>query len=266
MDWSAIAQAGAGIVGGLVSGLGSRRRAGRQFRHNKALAEYSFDRQKEMWDEQWRRETEYNSPLAQMGRLKQAGINPHMAYAKGGATNTAQTGSLPEYRQEANDVGMSGGEVLGGVLSNYLSQQSVIADVRKKKAQASQEEINAEILAEGLQTKKRTEWERTQNKYLEEKQKSGTLYGDTGKGLSRYQRGMQLDLEFKELQNLVAKSQKHLNEITASNLITNDQLVEMQTQVAKAQFDFLKSDWFKELPPAIKATFMALANKLAGVK
>lgn len=264
---SQIVSSAGGIVGGLVGGIGSRRRAGRQFRHNKKLAEYSFDRQKEMWEYAFDKEAAYNSPLAQMGRMKEAGINPHMGFAGGSAQNTQTAGALPQYNQEANDVGPSGGEIFGGLIQNFLNHQMALTQLRKDKAQARQEEANADILEEGLSTKKRTEWERTQNEYNRTKQEGRMRYGDRGKGmLSRYEEGIDLDNQIKGLQTLVMKSQKALNEITASNLITNDQLVEIQTQVAKAQFDFLKTDWFKELPPSIKAVFMALASKMAGLK
>lgn len=37
----------------------------------------------------WQRQNEYDLPINQMARLKEAGINPHLAYMKGGISNTS---------------------------------------------------------------------------------------------------------------------------------------------------------------------------------
>lgn len=37
----------------------------------------------------WERQNEYDLPINQMARLKEAGINPHLAYMKGGISNTS---------------------------------------------------------------------------------------------------------------------------------------------------------------------------------
>lgn len=59
---------------------------------NKELAQYQYSKDLEMWN----RGNEYNSPSAQMSRLKQAGLNPNLVYGSGVTGNTAA--NLPKYQ------------------------------------------------------------------------------------------------------------------------------------------------------------------------
>lgn len=57
-----------------------------------ASAYYNYKAQKEATDwskEQYYHNLDYNRPINQMARLAEAGINPHMAYAKGTINNVA---------------------------------------------------------------------------------------------------------------------------------------------------------------------------------
>lgn len=54
---------------------------------NLAAKEYEFDRNVEMWNMQ----NEYNSPAAQMERLKAAGLNPNLMYSMGNAGNAGSS-------------------------------------------------------------------------------------------------------------------------------------------------------------------------------
>lgn len=58
---------------------------------NRSLAEYSYAQDQLQWD----RSNEYNSPAAQMARLKEAGLNPNLIYGggSGGAAGTASSSS-----------------------------------------------------------------------------------------------------------------------------------------------------------------------------
>lgn len=66
-----------GIAGGVI-----------QNRHQLKL-----QREQQNWNlQQWNRQNEYNHPLQQMSRLKEAGLNPHLIYGSnaGGAAGTAE--------------------------------------------------------------------------------------------------------------------------------------------------------------------------------
>ncbi|AXH76462.1 MAG: DNA pilot protein [Microviridae sp.] len=68
---------------------------------NRELAEYQYSKDLEMWN----KGNIYNSPTAQMERLREAGLNPNLVYGNGATGNMA--GSLPQYhspKQEYNYV------------------------------------------------------------------------------------------------------------------------------------------------------------------
>jgi len=75
-----------GAIGGVASIIGQERAN----KANQRMAEY----QNQQNLQQWNRQNQYNSPTQQMQRLKEAGINPNMAYAKGTINNT--TSSSPK--------------------------------------------------------------------------------------------------------------------------------------------------------------------------
>lgn len=57
---------------------------------NKQLAEYSYSKDLEMWN----RQNDYNSPLSQMNRYKEAGLNPNLIYGQGTSGNAS---TMPKY-------------------------------------------------------------------------------------------------------------------------------------------------------------------------
>ena len=83
--------AGASLLGNAVSNIFGGSQAKKQRRHQRRLAEHSYSRDLEMWN----RQNAYNHPKAQMSRLKEAGINPHMVHGSGQVANTA--GQMPKY-------------------------------------------------------------------------------------------------------------------------------------------------------------------------
>lgn len=71
---------------GLIGALGSIASTAMQNKANRELAQYSFDMQRQMIQEQ----NEYNSPAAQMQRYKEAGLSPNLMF--GGIDSGSQNG------------------------------------------------------------------------------------------------------------------------------------------------------------------------------
>lgn len=67
----------------------------RQYKYAMRLADAEFQRNYQMWQEM----NAYNHPKAQMERLAEAGLNPHLVYGNGGTTVTAA--SAPQYNASA---------------------------------------------------------------------------------------------------------------------------------------------------------------------
>lgn len=115
----------------LVSGLTNQLFAGWQARRDYKYFKKKMNFQNDMAIDNWNRENEYNSPTAQVERLKEAGLAPEMAYdGAGGASGVSA------------DLG--GAQPSGGAPNSSMSVspldaagiQSTLSDARLKDAQA----------------------------------------------------------------------------------------------------------------------------------
>jgi hypothetical protein len=121
-----------GFIGKIAPALGPLGAIGGailQNRSNKKLAQYSFNKNVEMWKMQ----NAYNSPKQQMARYNEAGLNPNLMYGKGTSGN-AQT--MPQYQALP-----SSGDVFGQSVAGI---QGVI-EIKRKKEETAILEINKEI-------------------------------------------------------------------------------------------------------------------------
>lgn len=80
--------AGGNLLSNLL-GFGSQAMTNKS---NMKLAEYQYQKNLEMWN----RNNEYNSPVNQMKRLSEAGLNPNLVYGHGSISNTST--STPAYQ------------------------------------------------------------------------------------------------------------------------------------------------------------------------
>jgi hypothetical protein len=94
-----------------------------QHKSNKKLAQYSFDKNVEMWKMQ----NEYNSPKLQMARYNEAGLNPNLMYDKGTPGNAT---TLPQYQGLPTS-----GEVYGQSLSGLQGMQQM--DLTKQQIEST---------------------------------------------------------------------------------------------------------------------------------
>lgn len=114
---------------------------------NKELAEYSYEKNLEMWN----RQNEYNSPIEQMERLKAAGLNPNLMYDQG---NTGNASNAPQYDapnlQSYTGFGDYGAS---NAANNLLQGVKGYVDVKKTEAEIDairQNTKNMEIQGQGI--------------------------------------------------------------------------------------------------------------------
>ena len=118
---------GGALVGGLL-GLGGQKL---QTKQEKELMQYQFDLQKQMFDYQ----AAYNSPSAQMGRLRAAGLNPNLVYGNGSVVNTnTATGSVGKGNGSNPFAGL--GSAFMSLMANMFRTANIDADTRNKEAAA----------------------------------------------------------------------------------------------------------------------------------
>lgn len=134
-DWSAVAatglQAGAGIFGSLMN-LRESRKA------------------REWQEKMWNLQNEYNLPVNQVARLKDAGINPNLAFGSAASTMSANIPSSPA-RAQFDDFGI--GAAARTYFQYKLEKQSVLADIRARNAATRQQELQNDFFAAVLNDK-----------------------------------------------------------------------------------------------------------------
>lgn len=139
---------GAGIIAGVGSLLGSGINAiaqNRANRQNLKLAQYQNAWQSAENDKafknnvlMWNMQNAYNSPTAQMSRLRQAGLNPNLVYGSGVTGNSA--GSAPQYEpikvQRATMEPYRGWNLgLSDAISTYMAARQNKAQIENMEAQ-----------------------------------------------------------------------------------------------------------------------------------
>ena len=148
--------AGGSLVNGLLQGNQNKKNRDFQRKENQKARDYNTL--------MWEKNNAYNDPTQQMERLKNAGINPHLAYSQGGVTNTSSSpassnaSSMPEGRAPQLDVNaMLNARLVGEQINN------IKADTAKKQAEAQNigTDTEGKTLANGITTKVLENWQNT---------------------------------------------------------------------------------------------------------
>lgn len=112
---------------------------------NRELAQYNWEQQIRMWNEQNR----YNAPSAQMSRLKEAGLNPHLVYGNGVTGNTSGQAPTPQLAQmEAPRVeALRYGDAFQGV------GDSIATHFRSQELKNQTELANSQVAAQSVENR-----------------------------------------------------------------------------------------------------------------
>lgn len=135
--------AGATIAGPAISGAinasQSRKNIAAQGRQNQALASQKFKLDQLMLNKM----NQYNAPLAQMQRFKEAGLNPNLIYGQGTPGNQSQ---MAQYQQNPVDMSQQVSPFSGiGDGIGALGQQYQNTQIQQE--QIIQAKLNNKILA-----------------------------------------------------------------------------------------------------------------------
>ena len=173
---AAAAQLGSSLYDSITSRNQAKQNIDRTHKHNLELAEYSYGKDLEMWN----RMNLYNTPAAQMERLKAAGLNPKLVYGAGNVAGNV-SGKAPEYNAPTMDyrgIPHIKAPDLGGIVQGFQStrlQEQRIANERAREANILGDTTLKLIGAEGksIDNKTKDHLLGLQVKYLEEAQKAG---------------------------------------------------------------------------------------------
>lgn len=152
------AKLGVSALSGISNLLSGNKNIDKQIKaqkeENQKNREYNLmlAQQQNQWNqEQWERENEYNTPVNQIGRLKEAGLNPDLAYGSGSAQSLAASSPQMTSGAPSTPVDMSAlgqkltlGQAIQQSLANELTQaqiDNIKANSRKTEAESGLSEI-----------------------------------------------------------------------------------------------------------------------------
>lgn len=215
---------GAAIIGGLGSIVGSAIGANAQRQaniQNMQLAKYQNNWQTAENDKAWLRNVEmwnmqnqYNSPTAQMSRLRQAGLNPNLVYGSGVTGNNA--GSTPQYQPAK--IQRATMEPYRGWNLGISDAVSTFMAMRQNKAQVENMEAQNKLIKEQARTE-------------------GIRQGNIAMSTARS--GFDLNLA-RELRNVSidrAIAEKNLSEASAAGAWTGANQKVLQYELDRTLFD-----------------------------
>lgn len=132
-------------IGSIISGAASLFNIfnqNKQNRLNRQHQQAENEKNRQFSVDMWNRQNEYNLPTNQMSRLREAGINPHLAYSNGTPMNTSNApasptgiGSLPAGEAAQLNIG----EIFNALMMK-AQIKNIDADTEKKKAEKAQVE------------------------------------------------------------------------------------------------------------------------------
>lgn len=209
---------GLGSLAGSMIGANAQRQANIQ---NMQLAKYQNNWQTAENDkayarsvEMWNLQNQYNSPTAQMSRLRQAGLNPNLVYGSGVTGNSA--GSAPQYQpakiQRATMEPYRGWNLgLSDAVSTFMA-------VRQNKAQIENMEAQNKLIKEQARTE-------------------GIRQGNIAVSTARS--GFDLDLarELRDVSIGRAIAEKNLSEASAAGAWTGANQKVLQYELDRTLFD-----------------------------
>ncbi len=212
---------GLSLLGGLLGNKSDRDSVSAANAANLRLAEYQYSKNLEMWNKQ----NEYNKPINQMARLKEAGLNPNLVYGSGSVAGNT-TSSAPEYKAPNIQAYQGNGDFgVGNAVNSVMSfmrfqneQRQTDANVKASEAAAKNSESQALLNFEKAKSEVNLRKYRDQQRNLFDAQ---SLYYDRMSEDKNYWNsyayflyGRQLDNEREKIN--VLKSQVGLNRANAS--------------------------------------------------
>lgn len=142
---SDISQPLSGLTGGIASFIQSGIDARRQRQNIDIQNKFNMDMSNLEYQrnlKQWHLQNTYNSPLEQMNRFRQAGLNPNLVYSQGGPGNA---GVSPQYKAPEGRFNYVPAVNLPEMLSRYQDFRLGQAQIENAKAQRRVLEANALI-------------------------------------------------------------------------------------------------------------------------
>lgn len=232
MDPFTIAAAAGSIINPIVQGVQNEK----QRKWNEAM----MNQQRQWSLQDWNRQNEYNSPLAQMQRLKAAGLNPHLMYGKGevGNAQSIRPAESKAWNPTAPQVNTT--PVMSAYYDSQLKEQQV--DLLKKEQTLKTNQAMLQSL-QAAQLTLKNRLSETQVKYADQlAQSSLEVMNQNARKLSTSTEVMLKDYELRE-----AQTAANLSEAISRNLTRDIGRTKAQEEINNLRKTGILQNWEIEL-------------------
>jgi hypothetical protein len=227
-----------------------------QAEENEKTRQYNLGlaKMQNQWNlDQWNRENAYNTPAAQMARLREGGLNPDLMYQNGtsgltAASSPSMTAGAPATPQDMSALGMK--QTVGDAMQSALSMEMQRAQIEATKAATEKTKsetkgIDITNMTLGQMNEAQLQQFRDQHKLSGEQYNNLIAVNDNLK-----KEGQQLDMNLKVSK---LRYQNLPNEIFLENLsrAVNILFQDKQVQLAMSQLDINEKIFKEELPAKI---------------
>lgn len=231
--FQAATAAGTGIMGSILSYSSNRK----QREANRDMAEYAYAKDLEMWE----RQNAYNSPIAQMQRLREAGLNPNLVYGQG-AGSAGSAAQMPKYNAPVlpyKPVDISWIADTLGRYQEFQMRQAQIDNIKASTDNTNADALNKQVTNFLLKTQgKLKEQEFSQKEIVNPYQ--ADVMRNKAKGSEA-----QMQQEFARLMTMsLEQQQTYLDNLTKEKRLTT---IDLENENKKAQllFNTYKNEWMK---------------------
>lgn len=208
IDWSNLAgsavSAGSGLLGSLIAG-----------RYNRKRQEQSQKWAEDMWNAQ----NEYNLPINQMQRLKEAGINPNLAFGSAASAMGTNVPSPPHY-SESPDFAAPIQRGISEYFQRRFEKQQLLKQLEWQNEQIREKQMQNDttsLLLDDYRAMKRSEYS------------LGKLKNDVDMTLYGRQRNLEVDLLSGKYLNEIDRYLAHIPQALASHYRAQDALLRNKT-------------------------------------
>lgn len=241
-----LADASTTLLGGVLQGITSSNAVREQNEANMALAQFAYEKNRE----QWEAENAYNTPTAQMQRLRAAGLNPNLVYGSGAAQSVSA--KSPQYqaphleRWQGSDFGVTNaiGNAMQAAQGFYQARN---LELQREYQLQKNEQARLDTIKQRAETVDYLSTFRRYNREYANEQLRGIQLSNDKQRLDNALQQFEVDMiplsgqmKQQEYLNLIRVGEKYLNEIAETtariNLLAKQgKYYEAQTEVARTQ-------------------------------
>lgn len=251
IDWSNLAgsavSAGSGLLGSLIAGAYNRKR----------------QQQSQDWAEKmWNAQNEYNLPINQVKRLREAGINPNLAFGSAASTMSSNVPSPPHY-SESPDFGAPIQRGVSEYFQRRYERIQLLKQIEWQNEQIREKKMandTTSLLLDDYRAMKSSEYA------------LGKLRNEVDQTLYSRQRNLEVDMLSAKWLNELDRYFAHLPSAQAKHYSAQDELLRIKagseyqdylTKKSKGKFE--RSYYDKGLNPYETSTIAGLIRSLVGL-